>query len=171
MAVSAAPPVAVVLARRSPRRFAQRCAPREQVASCRTRSAKALGKQSSPNAAVGTAQLATLYAIKLEASMKSIILTMFTVLAITACATGELVRGNVQEGMTKPEVISLLGNPDGFQKNGDSEALMYTNRLISGWSWDRTDYTIILQNGRVVQYGTGQVRQNSPNTLILVPLR
>jgi len=103
--------------------------------------------------------------------MKNIILVIFIILSITACATGELVRGNVHEGMIKSEVISLLGNPDGFQKNGDSEALIYTNRLISGWSWDRTDYTIILQDSRVVQYGTGQVRQNSPNTLILIPLR
>ena len=103
--------------------------------------------------------------------MKNIIFVLFVIFSIAACATGELVRGNIQEGMSKSEVISSLGNPDGFQKNGDSEALTYTNRLISGWSWDRTDYTIILQNDRVVQYGTGQVRQNSPNTLILIPLR
>ena len=55
----------------------------------------------------------------------------------------------------------------GFQRNGEYEALVYTHRLISGWSWDRTDYTIILQNGGVVQYGTGQVRQNGPIVLFL----
>jgi hypothetical protein len=48
---------------------------------------------------------------------------------------------------------------------------LYTNRLISGWSWDRTDYTVILKDGHVVEYGPGQVRQREPNTgvLILVP--
>lgn len=103
--------------------------------------------------------------------MKKMVLAIISVLFITACATGEIIRKNVQEGMTKSEITSLLGNPDGFQRNGDSEALLYTNRLISGWSWDRTDYTVILENGRVVQYGSGQVRQNSPNTLVLIPIR
>lgn len=91
-------------------------------------------------------------------------------LAISGCATGELVRSGVQPGMSKQEVISELGNPDGYQQNGEYEALLYTNRLISGWSWDRTDYTIILQNNKVIQYGSGEVRQNGPNALILVPL-
>ena len=102
--------------------------------------------------------------------MKSVITIIAFALCITGCATGEKVRGSVHEGMSKSEVTSLLGNPDGFKKAGDQEAMLYTNRLISGWSWDRTDYTIILQNGQVVEYGTGQVRQNSPNTLIIVPL-
>jgi hypothetical protein len=92
-------------------------------------------------------------------------------LLLSGCVTGERVRGTIQEGMSKEQVISELGNPDGFKRSGEYEALLYTNRLISGWSWDRTDYTIILQNGRVSEYGSGQVRQNSPNTLILVPLR
>lgn len=107
---------------------------------------------------------------KKEFAVNRIITIIFLVASITACATGEVVRGSIREGMTKSEVISLLGNPDGFKRVGEQEALLYTNRLISGWSWDRTDYTVILQNGRVSEYGTGQVRQNTPNTLILVPL-
>jgi hypothetical protein len=80
---------------------------------------------------------------------------------------------SVREGMSRGEVIGKLGNPDGFQRSGEYEALRYANRLISGWSWDRADYNVILRNGRVVEYGPGQVRQRDPNisTLILVPLR
>jgi hypothetical protein len=102
--------------------------------------------------------------------MLIILLSLFMI-PLGGCATGEKVRANVREGMTKTEVIDVMGNPDGFRRAGDSEALVYTNRLISGWSWDRTDYTVILQRGHVVEYGTGQVRQNSPNTLVLIPLR
>lgn len=98
------------------------------------------------------------------------IIALIMVLSTAACATGEIVRGNVREGLSKAEVVSLLGDPDGFKRAGDQEALLYTNRLISGWSWDRTDYTVILEKDRVIEYGTGQVRQNGPNTLILVPL-
>ena len=63
--------------------------------------------------------------------------------ALAACATGERMQG-VGEGMSKDDVIARLGNPDGFQRSGDYEALRYTNRLISGWSWDRADYNVIL---------------------------
>ena len=94
------------------------------------------------------------------------------ILFLYGCATGELM-GSIREGMSKEEVISSLGNPDGFQRSGEYEALRYTNRLISGLTWDRTDYTVILKSGRVVEYGPGQVRQRDPNTgvLVLVPLR
>ena len=103
--------------------------------------------------------------------MRRFVFLFVSSLMMSGCVTGERVRGGIKEGMSKQQVISELGDPDGFRRSGDYEALLYTNRLISGWSWDRTDYTIILQNGRVAEYGTGQVRQNSPNTLILVPLR
>lgn len=104
--------------------------------------------------------------------MIRLLLTSFMVLFLSACVTGERV-SSVSEGMTKEQVISILGKPDGFQRSGSYEALRYTNRLISGWSWDRADYTVILNNDRVTEYGAGQVRQRDPNTqvLVLVPLR
>ena len=100
------------------------------------------------------------------------LLALVLLVALAACATGERMQ-SVREGMSKDEVLAALGNPDGYQRSGDYEALRYTNRLISGWSWDRADYNVILRNGLVVEYGPGQVRQRDPNvsTLILVPLR
>ena len=37
---------------------------------------------------------------------------------------------------------------------------------MSGWSWDRTDYHVILHQGQVAAYGNGEVRQNDPNVLM-----
>jgi hypothetical protein len=93
-------------------------------------------------------------------------------IASIGCATGERMQ-SMREGMSKDEVIAVLGNPDGFHPSGDYEALCYANRLMSGWSWDRADYNVILRSGRVVEYGPGQVRQRDPSvsTLILVPVR
>ena len=97
--------------------------------------------------------------------------TLFAVaVLISGCVTGQKM-GDIHEGMSKREVVSILGNPDGYQRSGEYEALRYTDRLISGWSWNRTDYTVILQNGRVSEYGPGQVRQDGPSMLVLVPLR
>lgn len=97
---------------------------------------------------------------------------VLTLALLASCATGEQM-STIEEGMPKDQVVAILGRPDGFQHSGDYEALRYTNRLISGWSWDRADYFVILKNNKVVEYGPGQVRQRDPmsNVLVLVPLR
>jgi hypothetical protein len=103
--------------------------------------------------------------------MRCLIATIAIISLLTGCVTGDKVRSGIREGMTKEQVISVLGNPDGFKRSGNAEALTYTNRLISGWSWDRTDYTVILEDGHVAQFGSGQVRQEGPNLLIVVPVK
>jgi hypothetical protein len=76
---------------------------------------------------------------------------------LAACTTGEKM-ADVHEGMTKAQVISTLGQPDGFRRAGSTEALTYSDRLISGWSWDRADYQVILIDGHVTAYGPGAAR-------------
>jgi hypothetical protein len=92
-------------------------------------------------------------------------------LLLASCVTGERMT-RLEPGMSKHQVIDILGRPDGFRSSDHYEALTFTNKLMSGWSWDRADYVVILRDGRVVEYGVGEVRQNSPNTgvLVLVPV-
>src|SRR5687768_4583697 len=90
-----------------------------------------------------------------------------------ACATtGEKMK-RLSEGMSKDEVTQLMGRPDGFRREGEFEAMKYTHRLVTGWAWDRADYNVILKNGRVVEYGAGEVRVKAVSAspiLFLVPL-
>ena len=104
--------------------------------------------------------------------MRRLLVGITLLFALSACVTGERMQ-SIREGMAKEEVLTILGNPDGFQRAGEYEALRYTNGLISGWSWDRADYNVILRAGKVIEYGPGQVRQrdSNVNTLILVPLK
>ena len=107
--------------------------------------------------------------------MKSVVLTLFTTLVLTSCATVENMR-SLQEGQTKEEVIAAVGSPTGFHRSGEYEALQYTNLLINGWSifsglsWNRADYSVILKNDRVIEYGPGKIikrkKNESPYTLI-----
>ena len=107
--------------------------------------------------------------------MKSVILPLLAVLILTSCATVNSMR-NLREGLTKKEVITAAGNPNGFHRNGEYEALQYTDLLINNWSifsglsWSRTDYSVILKNDQVIEYGPGKIikhKQNeSPYTLI-----
>jgi outer membrane protein assembly factor BamE (lipoprotein component of BamABCDE complex) len=97
------------------------------------------------------------------------------------CVTGEKM-SQLRPGMTKAEVVSVLGGPDGYKRVGDFEVYRYSNRLdrgaadfkraaTSGWSWDKADYNVVFKNDRVVEYGTGQVRQQSNGTVVIVPVR
>ena len=76
--------------------------------------------------------------------------------------------------MSTGQVEEILGRPDGFQRAGYAVGYQYTNRLISGFSWDRTDYYAIFRDDRLVEWGPGEVRQGQvPNTgtLLVVPVR
>jgi len=84
---------------------------------------------------------------------------------IASCITSEKM-SSLSPGMTKDQVISLHGRPDGYQAEGDSEVLRYTNKLVSGWPWDRADYYAILRGGKPVEYGAGQVRQDQHQKFI-----
>lgn len=99
-----------------------------------------------------------------------LIRVLLCMLILSSCTTGENM-SDIKPGMSKEQVTKLLGSPDGYQRNGEYESLKYSNRLTTGWSWDRADYFVILQNDKVVEYGAGQVRSRGSNVLFLVPLQ
>ena len=81
-------------------------------------------------------------------------------ITIIGCATGEKVT-RLSPGLSQADVVGTLGRPDGFKTEGDYTVLKYTNRLISGWSWDRADYFVILKDDKVTEYGSGEVREKN----------
>lgn len=89
-------------------------------------------------------------------------LLLALILIISGCVTGERVR-DVEPGMPVSEVLSIMGNPDGFREKDGYTIYTYSNRLISGWSNDRTDYTFIFRGGRLQEYGPGEVREKVVN--------
>jgi hypothetical protein len=106
--------------------------------------------------------------------MLRILTLMFGLLPIVAgCATTGERFTELEPGMSKAQVIRIVGRPDGYRRAEEQEALIYKDRLISGWAWDRADHAVLLRDGRVVEYGAGEVRQHGPNVgvLIFVPLR
>lgn len=91
-------------------------------------------------------------------------------LVLVGCVTGDKFR-QLSTGLDRAAVEKKLGKPDGYAQIDGAEVLTYQNRLMSGSSWDRTDYQVILKDGKVVQYGPGEVRQaqNNAGVLIVAP--
>lgn len=73
-------------------------------------------------------------------------------------------------GISRADVVNKLGRPDGVKRQGDYESLGYSHRMISGWSNDRADFQVVLKDGKVIEYGMGEVRVKDNNVLFLVPL-
>lgn len=92
--------------------------------------------------------------------MKKFWLVFVLIATLSGCATGDLIQ-KVDTGMTKADVIAALGAPDGVRQENGAEYLIYVNRLMSSWSWDRADYLIELKNGLVTQYQPINVKEMS----------
>ena len=99
------------------------------------------------------------------------LIPIFALALVAGCTAGESAT-SLREGMSPAQVEAIMGRPDGFQRSGDKVGYQYTNRLISGWSWDRADYYAIFQDDRLSQWGAGVVRQGQQNgVLVVVPVR
>jgi len=98
--------------------------------------------------------------------MKLILLTISVVSLLSACTTGEQM-SRLEPGMTRQQVVGILGRPNAVRSYGPYEQLEYTHRLITGWSWDRSDFSVILKGGRVVEFGHGEVRDRTPQVVYM----
>ena len=98
-------------------------------------------------------------------------LPIAAIMAISCTTPQTMTR--LRPGMTKDEVIDIMGNPDGYKAEGEYESLKYSHRLVSGWAWDRADFYVILKNGKTVEWGMGEVRvkEGPTNVLVLIPLK
>ncbi|MDQ3186272.1 MAG: hypothetical protein M3Q16_07440 [Pseudomonadota bacterium] len=105
--------------------------------------------------------------------MKSIILALLSTLILASCVTAEKMDG-LREGMTKAEVIKRAGSPDGYQRNGEYEVLLYVKRRPGGWSaftgsaYNLVDYSVIFKDDHVIEYGPGKTYERGGNDLPFV---
>jgi hypothetical protein len=91
--------------------------------------------------------------------MKTRVVIAIAAVLLTACTTGEKI-SQVRPGMTTGQVTAILGHPDGFRQLGDVSYYQYSNRLTSGWGWDKGDYEVAFRNGKVIGYGPTEIRPN-----------
>jgi outer membrane protein assembly factor BamE (lipoprotein component of BamABCDE complex) len=96
--------------------------------------------------------------------MKPAIVALLSILVLSSCASGPKMN-RLHEGMTKSEVLSAVGSPDGYQRSGEYEVLLYVDRNTTPWTFfggyyrDVSDYSVILKDNQVVEYGPGRTHQ------------
>jgi outer membrane protein assembly factor BamE (lipoprotein component of BamABCDE complex) len=85
--------------------------------------------------------------------LKNIAITAASALLLAACSTSANRLSEISPGMTKTQVIEILGSPESVSGQGAGEAFIYT--LSNSWNspvWNEK-YYVYFTNGRVVRYG------------------
>lgn len=93
--------------------------------------------------------------------MKKIFTLLFSLMLLAGCGGMNNKMQDLTPGMSKDAVISHLGKPDEYKKNGDYEVLRYTRRARSMGATVKNDYNVILKNGEVIEYGIGDIRESA----------
>lgn len=80
-------------------------------------------------------------------------------LFVAGCAASASKLSSLRPGMTKQEVVNVLGAPDGEGLDGERAYMNYRlfeNRMTD---FEPSPYTVVLKDGKVVSYGReSQVR-------------
>jgi outer membrane protein assembly factor BamE (lipoprotein component of BamABCDE complex) len=79
---------------------------------------------------------------------------------LAGCTTGQNM-AKVNLGMSEDQVVGILGKPDSAASRNEGLTnvveYVYSNRLISGFSWNRADYVVDFRDNRVVSFAPTNV--------------
>lgn len=84
---------------------------------------------------------------------KKLAVSVATIGLLVGCGTSAKRLAEISPGMTKTEVISVLGSPESVSGQGSEEVFIYT--LSNSWNspvWNEK-YQVYFYNGRVVRFG------------------
>jgi len=95
-------------------------------------------------------------------------LTLIFLIFLSGCF-GDIVKKDVQSGITKKELTDSLGQYDGYKSSGDFEVLSYVNKTITHWNTrGKADYFFIFKNDALVEWGTGDVRETVTSSGVIM---
>lgn len=101
--------------------------------------------------------------------MKRILGTAALVVALAGChATGQKIT-RLDPGTDRGTVLATLGRPDAVRTFDGYEVYTYLGRHRSRMSLSHTDYTVVLKEGQVVQFGPGLAQREGLHGVTIVP--
>lgn len=98
-------------------------------------------------------------------SMKRLIVVAATAVALAGCQGMAARVSKLEVGTPRADVLDRLGAPDSDRTIIGFEVMSWLDRRPGRFSFSHKDYTVVLQDGKVTQFGPGVVRRDSKTTL------
>jgi outer membrane protein assembly factor BamE (lipoprotein component of BamABCDE complex) len=99
--------------------------------------------------------------------MKRTLCAIALAIVSTGCQTTGHKITKIDVGASRDQVIATLGRPDSVRAVGDFEVLNYLDRHRTRVSMAHTDYAVVLKDGKVSQFGPGQVRRDGLHSVVI----
>jgi len=99
--------------------------------------------------------------------MKRMLCAVALAIAGTGCQTTGHKITQIDIGASRDQVVATLGRPDSVRTIGDFEVLNYLDRHRTRVSMGHTDYAVVLLDGKVSQFGPGQVRRDELRSVVI----
>ena len=97
--------------------------------------------------------------------MKRAIVMVALVAGVAGCQGMGAKIARLDVGTERDEVIDRLGRPDSDRTMVGYEVLNWFDRRPSRFSFSHKDYTVVLKDGKVVQFGPGLIRRDGKTSL------
>lgn len=101
--------------------------------------------------------------------MKRIMGAAVLAVALAGCHTTGQKITRLDPGSSRDQVITTLGRPDAMRSVAEFEVYTYLARKRTRYSLAHTDYTVILKDGHVVQFGPGLAQREGVHSVVIVP--
>ena len=89
--------------------------------------------------------------------------------ALAGChATGQKIT-RLDPGSSREQVLATLGRPDALSTMGEFEVYTYLDRHRTRHSLTHTDYTVVMKEGHVVEFGPGVAQREGLHHVVIVP--
>ena len=112
------------------------------------------GLQPRPPVCIATAaKISSFLGVSITMNLRFSSAALIALTVLAGCGQSAQSMNDLSLGMTRQNVVSILGTPQSVQAAGNQEVLTYT--LSNSWNsqfWN-SEYRVVLQNGRVVAYG------------------
>lgn len=101
--------------------------------------------------------------------MKRIMGAAVLAVALAGCHTTGQKITTLDPGSSREQVVATLGRPDAVRTVGDFEVYTYLARHRSRLSVMHTDYTVVMKDGHVMQFGPGLAQREGLHGVMIVP--
>jgi hypothetical protein len=97
--------------------------------------------------------------------MKRLIAVAAIAVALAGCQGMAAKVSRLEVGTSRDDVLERLGPPDSDRSIVGYEVMSWLDRRPGRFSFSHKDYTVVLKDGKVTQFGPGLIRRDGKTSL------